>query len=98
WLLTMLNPLTKLLGVMKGIAAIGGIEAATTGGSGGEGKDKPNKPGRGPKVGKVGGAAALSGGPVGWSIAVGSVGGDYAWDKVMTLTTPCMDRTPPPGA
>ncbi|CCJ71407.1 tail tape measure protein, putative [Cronobacter condimenti 1330] len=83
WLLTMLNPLTKLLGVMKGIAAIGGIEAATTGGSGGEGKDKPNKPGRGPKVGKVGGAAALSGGPVGWSIAIGSVGGDYAWDKVM---------------
>lgn len=83
WVLTMLNPLTKLLGVMKGIAAIGGIEAATTGGSGGEGKDKPNKPGRGPKVGKVGGAAALSGGPVGWGIAIGSVGGDYAWDKVM---------------
>jgi hypothetical protein len=25
----MLNPLTKLLGVMKGIAAIGGIEAAS---------------------------------------------------------------------
>lgn len=85
WLLTMLNPLTKLLGVMKGIAAIGGIEAATTGGSGGEGKDKPNKPGRGPKVGKVGGAAALSGGPVGWGIAIGSVGGDYAWDKVMDV-------------
>ena len=85
WLLTMLNPLTKLLGVMKGIAAIGGILAATTGGSGGEGKDKPNKPGRGPKVGKVGGAAALSGGPVGWGIAIGSVGGDYAWDKVMDV-------------
>ncbi|EOH8919508.1 tape measure protein [Enterobacter hormaechei] len=83
WLLTMLNPLTKLLGVMKGIAAIGGIEAATTGGSGGEGKEKPNKPGRGPKVGKAGGLAALSGGPVGWGIAIGSVGGDYAWDKVM---------------
>ncbi|WP_350366581.1 tape measure protein [Enterobacter hormaechei] len=83
WLLTMLNPLTKLLGVMKGISAIGGIEAATTGGSGGKGKEKPNKPGRGPKVGKVGGAAALSGGPVGWGIAIGSVGGDYAWDKVM---------------
>ncbi|MCM7718353.1 tape measure protein [Enterobacter hormaechei] len=83
WLLTMLNPLTKLLGVMKGIADIGGIEAATTGGSGGEGKEKPNKPGRGPKVGKAGGLAALSGGPVGWGIAIGSVGGDYAWDKVM---------------
>ena len=83
WLLTMLNPLTKLLGVMKGIAAIGGIEAATTGGSGGEGKEKPNKPGRGPKVGKAGGLAALSSGPVGWGIAIGSVGGDYAWDKVM---------------
>lgn len=83
WLLTMLNPLTKLLGVMKGIAAIGGIEAATTGGSGGERKEKPNKPGRGPKVGKAGGLAALSGGPVGWGIAIGSVGGDYAWDKVM---------------
>ncbi|WP_250187178.1 tape measure protein [Escherichia coli] len=83
WLLTMLNPLTKLLGVIKGIAAIGGIEAATTGGSGGEGKEKPNKPGRGPKVGKAGGLAALSGGPVGWGIAIGSVGGDYAWDKVM---------------
>ncbi|HHE9944863.1 MULTISPECIES: tape measure protein [Enterobacter] len=83
WLLTMLNPLTKLLGVMKGIAAIGGIEAATTGGSGGEGKEKPTKKGRGPKAGKLGGLAGLSGGPVGWSIAVGSVGGDYAWDKIM---------------
>lgn len=83
WLLTMLNPLTKLLGILKGIAAIGGIEAATTGGTGGKGKEKPNKPGRGPKVGKAGGLAALSGGPVGWSIAIGSVGGDYAWDKVM---------------
>lgn len=83
WLLTMLNPLTKLLGVMKGIAAIGGIEAATTGGSGGEGKEKPNKPGRGPKVGKAGGLAALSGGPVGWGIAIGSVGGDYGWDRIM---------------
>ncbi|MEJ8325435.1 tape measure protein [Kosakonia sacchari] len=88
WLLTMLNPLTKLLGVMKGIAALGGIEAATTGGSGGEGpdgkgKEKPNKPGRGPKVGKFGKFAALGGGAVGWATAIGSVGGDYAWDKVM---------------
>ncbi|WP_234011434.1 tape measure protein [Cronobacter sakazakii] len=86
WILTMLTPLTKLLGVMRGIAAIGGLEAATTGGFGVEGpqgKEKPTKKGRGPKAGKLWGLAGLSGGPVGWSIAVGSVGGDYAWDKVM---------------
>lgn len=85
WLLTMLNPLTKLLGVMKGIAAIGGIEAATTGGIDNE---KPNQKGkdtkaRGPRTGKIGGFGALSGGAVGWATAIGTVGGDYAWDKIM---------------
>ncbi|MCV8342356.1 tape measure protein [Escherichia coli] len=47
WVLTMLNPLTKLLGVMKGIAAIGGIEAASEAlGDGKSGKEgKPGKPG-----------------------------------------------------
>lgn len=47
WVLTMLNPLTKLLGVMKGIAAIGGIDAASEAlGDGKPGKDvKPGKPG-----------------------------------------------------
>ena len=47
WVLTMLNPLTKLLGVMKGIAAIGGIEAASEAlGDGKPGKDgQPGKPG-----------------------------------------------------
>ena len=47
WVLTMLNPLTKLLGVMKGIAAIGGIEAASEAlGDGKPGKEgKPGKPG-----------------------------------------------------
>lgn len=42
WVLTMLNPLTKLLGVMKGIAAIGGIEAASEA-LGGPDKGNPNK-------------------------------------------------------
>lgn len=47
WVLTMLNPLTKLLGVMKGIAAIGGIESASEAlGDGKPGKEgKPGKPG-----------------------------------------------------
>ncbi|WP_233095498.1 tape measure protein [Enterobacter hormaechei] len=47
WVLTMLNPLTKLLGVMKEIAAIGGIEAASEAlGDGKPGKEgKPGKPG-----------------------------------------------------
>ena len=47
WVLTMLNPLTKLLGVMKGIATIGGIEAASEAlGDGKPGKDgQPGKPG-----------------------------------------------------
>ena len=51
WVLTMLNPLTKLLGVMKGIAAIGGIEAASEAlGDGKPGKDrKPGKPGKNTK-------------------------------------------------
>lgn len=45
WVLTMLNPLTKLLGVMKGIAAIGGIEAASE--ALGDGKlGKEGKPGK----------------------------------------------------
>lgn len=51
WILTMLNPLTKLLGVMKGIAAIGGIEAASEAlGDAKPGKDgKPGKPGKNTK-------------------------------------------------
>ncbi|MDM3066122.1 tape measure protein [Citrobacter sp. CK180] len=85
WILTMLNPLTKLLGVMKGIAAIGGIEAATTGGIDNE---KPNQKGkdtkaRGPRTGKLGGLGALSGGAVGWATAIGTVGGDYVWDRIL---------------
>lgn len=44
WILTMLNPLTKLLGVMKGIAAIGGVDAASDAlGNGKDGKDKTTK-------------------------------------------------------
>lgn len=51
WVLTMLNPLTKLLGVMKGIAAIGGIEAASEAlGDGKPGKEgKPGTPSKNTK-------------------------------------------------
>ncbi|CAI2029266.1 tape measure protein [Serratia marcescens] len=65
WVISFLNPLTKLLGVMQGIAALGGIEAATSGGvSGKQPKGTPTKqPG---KVGKWGkGALAAGGGMVG---------------------------------
>ena len=57
-----LNPLTKLLGVMQGIAALGGIEAATSGGV--SGKDpKGTKPTKQPsKFGKLGKGALLAGG------------------------------------
>ncbi|WP_232106013.1 MULTISPECIES: tape measure protein [Serratia] len=65
WILTFLNPLTKLLGVMQGIAALGGIEAATSGGvSGKQPKGTPTKqPGKFSKWGK--GALAVGGGMVG---------------------------------
>lgn len=62
WILSMLNPLTKLLGVMKGIAAIGGIDAATDAlGDGKPGKDgKPTKT-TGPKNTKpIGAGRGLS--------------------------------------
>ncbi|EPZ0269680.1 MULTISPECIES: tape measure protein [Serratia] len=65
WILGFLNPLTKLLGVMQGIAALGGIEAATSGGvSGKQPKGTPTKqPGKFSKWGK--GALAAGGGMVG---------------------------------
>ncbi|HGM7740921.1 TPA: tape measure protein [Serratia marcescens] len=65
WILGFLNPLTKLLGVMQGIAALGGIEAATSGGvSGKQPKGTPTKqPGKLGKLGK--GALAVGGGMVG---------------------------------
>ncbi|CAI2019497.1 tape measure domain [Serratia quinivorans] len=56
-----LNPLTKLLGVMQGIAALGGIEAATSGGV--SGKDPKGKPTKKPSgLGKLGKGALLAGG------------------------------------
>ncbi|WP_312284558.1 tape measure protein [Yokenella regensburgei] len=60
WILTMLNPLAKLLGVMKGIAAIGGIEGASDAqGDGKPGKD--GKPGTPPKNTKpIGAGRGLS--------------------------------------
>lgn len=62
WIIGFINPLTKLLGVMKGIAALGGIEAATSGGI--SGKDpKGTKPTKQPsKFGKLGKGALLAGG------------------------------------
>lgn len=84
WLISMLNPLSKLLAVMQGISSLGGLGGKDSLG----GPDKPDskdktKKSRGPNVGKVGGLGALTGGPVGWATAVGSIAGDYAWDKVM---------------
>jgi tape measure domain-containing protein len=60
WILTMLKPLAKLLGVMKGIAAIGGIEGASDAqGDGKPGKD--GKPGTPPKNTKpIGAGRGLS--------------------------------------
>ncbi len=65
WIIGFLNPLTKLLGVMQGIAALGGIEAATSGGvSGKQPKGTPTK--QPDKLGKLGkGALAVGGGMVG---------------------------------
>lgn len=65
WIIGFLNPLTKLLGIMQGIAALGGIEAATSGGvSGKQPKGTPTKqPGKLGKLGK--GALAVGGGMVG---------------------------------
>lgn len=58
WVIGFLNPLTKLLGVMQGIAALGGIEAATSGGVSGK-QPKTKQPG---KLGKLGKGALLAGG------------------------------------
>ncbi|HGW6116494.1 tape measure protein [Serratia marcescens] len=65
WVIGFLNPLTKLLGIMQGIAALGGIEAATSGGvSGKQPKGTPTKqPGKLGKLGK--GALAVGGGMIG---------------------------------
>lgn len=84
WIISMLNPLSKLLGVMQAISALGGLGGNDSlgGPDTPDSKDKASKS-RGPKVSKVGGLGALTGGPVGWATAVGSIGGDYAWNKVM---------------
>lgn len=65
WVIGFINPLSKLLGIMQGIAALGGIEAATSGGvSGKQPKGTPTKqPGKLSKWGK--GALAAGGGMVG---------------------------------
>lgn len=62
WIIGFLNPLTKMLGVMQAISALGGIEAATSGGV--SGKDpKGTKPTKQPsKFGKLGKGALLAGG------------------------------------
>lgn len=62
WIIGFLNPLTKMLGVMQAISALGGIEAATSGGV--SGKDpKGTKPTKQPsKLGKLGKGALLAGG------------------------------------
>ncbi|MBI6136905.1 tape measure protein [Serratia plymuthica] len=59
WIIGFINPLTKLLGVMKGIAALGGIEAATSGGISGKDPKGTKQPS---KFGKLGKGALLAGG------------------------------------
>lgn len=61
WLVTMLNPLTKLLGVMQGIAALGGIGGASDMVTSGGQPGKDGKPGKTPttKTPKVGGKGLL---------------------------------------
>lgn len=59
FVLGFLSPLTKLLGVMQGIAALGGIEAATSGGVSGKDPKGTKQPS---KFGKLGKGALLAGG------------------------------------
>ncbi|ERK08537.1 hypothetical protein L580_1930 [Serratia fonticola AU-P3(3)] len=53
WIIGFLNPLTKLLGVMKGIAALGGVGAAA--GAGGRSRGRRGPRGGGPTGGQSGG-------------------------------------------
>lgn len=88
WIVSMLNPLSKLLAVMRGISALGGpnLDGVDPDGNPKDTKDGKGKNPRGPKTGKVGALGALSGGPVGTAMAIGSIGGDYAWDGVMNAS------------
>ncbi|WP_257014172.1 tape measure protein [Serratia fonticola] len=82
WIVGFLNPLTKLLGVMKGIAALGGVGAAA--GAGGRGRGRRGPRGGGPAGGQSGGfgsGALVAGGsmlgaaatnPYAWPVALGA--------------------------
>ncbi|WP_261397290.1 tape measure protein [Serratia fonticola] len=80
WIIGFLNPLTKLLGVMQGIAALGGVGAA----AGGRSRGRRGPRGGGPAGGQSGGfgsGALVAGGsmlgaaatnPYAWPVALGA--------------------------
>lgn len=85
WIIGFLNPLTKMLGVMQAISALGGIEAATSGGVAGKkgpkgtkGTPAATKPGVLGRVGKgalIGGAGlvgAAATNPYTYPVALGA--------------------------
>ncbi|HIF6676802.1 TPA: tape measure protein [Serratia marcescens] len=94
WILTFLNPLTKLLGVLKSISVLGGVEAATAGGvAKTASKTTGGVAGAASKVGMVGKAGKLLG-PLGTLYSAWEVGQSQFGDPTERINQARLDSKP----
>lgn len=94
WLITFLNPLTKLLGVLKSISALGGVEAATAGGVvKTASKTTGGVAGAASKVGMVGKAGKLLG-PLGTLYSAWEVGQSQFGDPTERINQARLESKP----
>ncbi|HFF9493812.1 MULTISPECIES: tape measure protein [Serratia] len=94
WIIGFLNPLTKLLGVLKSISALGGVEAATAGGvARTASKTTGGVAGAASKVGMVGKAGKLLG-PLGTLYSAWEVGQSQFGDPTERINQARLDSKP----
>ncbi|HGM6674512.1 TPA: tape measure protein [Serratia marcescens] len=94
WIIGFLNPLTKLLGVLKSISALGGVEAATAGGvAKTASKTTGGVAGAASKVGMVGKAGKLLG-PLGTLYSAWEVGSSQFGDPTERINQARLDSKP----
>ncbi|HEJ7028066.1 TPA: tape measure protein [Serratia marcescens] len=94
WIIGFLNPLTKLLGVLKSISALGGVEAATAGGvAKTASKTTGGVAGVASKVGMVGKAGKLLG-PLGTLYSAWEVGQSQFGDPTERINQARLESKP----
>ncbi|HGM5608791.1 tape measure protein [Serratia sp. IR-2025] len=94
WIIGFLHPLTKLLGVLKSISALGGVEAATAGGvAKTASKTTGGVAGAASKVGMVGKAGKLLG-PLGTLYSAWEVGQSQFGDPTERINQARLDSKP----